>query len=339
MATSSNVIGLDIGYSNLKLAYGQSGEKNGGMKTILRPAGAAPAEHFGSRFDGKSQSDFLHVLVGEEPYIAGVPSDRAEMWERPLHADYPRTDSYRALFHAGLLLSEMQEVDVLVTGLPVSQFKNGTHVAEIEQRFTGKHQITAKRSVEVKKVKVIPQPVGGLLDYMNQQANSESKHSLQIDDDARVLVIDPGFYSLDWVLVTNGEVQRASSGTSVQATSVLLELAAKLIAGDFGAAPTVEQLENAIRNSKGSILVMGERVELAGYIAKASIQLESFTATAIQKSLRTENISPDIIVMVGGGAPFFENAVQDAFSRLKVVMPEEPVHSISRGFWLMGALG
>ena len=55
-----NILGIDIGYSNLKLAFGQKDET---PKTHLRPAGAAPADRFGSRFDGKAQDDFLHVLV------------------------------------------------------------------------------------------------------------------------------------------------------------------------------------------------------------------------------------------------------------------------------------
>lgn len=175
MASAKKVIGLDIGYSNLKMVYGESDKE---MKSIVRPAGAAPADRFGTRFDGKMQDDFLHVLVGETPFIAGVSSDRAAMWERPLHADYPSTDTYKALFHASLLLSEMSSVDMLVTGLPVSQFKNGEHVAEIEKRFLGTHKITQKRSVEVKAVKVIPQPVGGLLAFMNEQAYSKEKVGL-----------------------------------------------------------------------------------------------------------------------------------------------------------------
>ena len=51
-----NVVGIDIGYSNLKLAYGNTDK---GMLTTLRPAGAAPADRFGGRFDGKAQDDFL----------------------------------------------------------------------------------------------------------------------------------------------------------------------------------------------------------------------------------------------------------------------------------------
>lgn len=182
-----NVVGIDIGYSGLKLAYGPS---DGKMKTVLRPAGAAPADRFGSRFDGRSQDEFLHVMVDGVPFIAGASTDRAEMWERSLHADYEKTDSYKALFHASLLLSEMKKIDLLVTGLPVNQFQDDARRKELEMRFTGEHQITPKRTVIVKKVKVVAQPIGGMLDYINQ-AHADKDH-VEITDEHRVLVVDPG---------------------------------------------------------------------------------------------------------------------------------------------------
>ena len=61
------------------------------------------------------------------------------MWERSLHADYSKTESYKALFHAGLLLSEMPEIDVFVTGLPVSQYQDEARRKLLEQQFIGKH--------------------------------------------------------------------------------------------------------------------------------------------------------------------------------------------------------
>lgn len=162
--TPLNVLGLDIGYSNLKIAFGNSESE---MQTALRPAGAAPADRFGTRFDGKAQTDFLHVLVDGEQFVAGVSNDRAEMWERSLHADYSKSQSYHALMHAGLLLSGVDEIDVLVTGLPVDQSHNEERRNALIEKFTGVHQITPKRSVTVKKVKVLAQPIGGLLDYMD----------------------------------------------------------------------------------------------------------------------------------------------------------------------------
>ncbi|CAN7636160.1 ParM/StbA family protein [Acidovorax sp. LjRoot129] len=327
-----NVVGIDIGYSGLKLAYGPS---DGKMKTVLRPAGAAPADRFGSRFDGRSQDEFLHVMVDGVPFIAGVSTDRAEMWERSLHADYAKTDSYKALFHAGLLLSEMKEIDLLVTGLPVNQFQDDARRKELEMRFTGEHQITPKRTVIVKKVKVVAQPIGGMLDYINQ-AQADNDH-VEITDEHRVLVVDPGFYSLDWVLVSNGQLQRQSSGTSIKASSVLLEQAGILIAQEYGSKPSIEAIENALRNGKDTILLAGDRVELKPYLSKASESLASVTATSIQKSLRVESMSPDVVVLVGGGAPLFHDAIQGAFPKLKVVTPKDPVLANARGFWLMGA--
>lgn len=327
-----NVFAIDIGYSNLKVAHGSVED---GMTTVLRPAGAAPADHFGGRFDGKAQDDFLHVLVDGVNFIAGVSPDRAEMWERSLHAEYSKSDSYKALFHAGLLLSGMQEIDVLVTGLPVTQYQDEARRKELEKQFLGKHQITAKRAVTVHKVKVIAQPIGGLLDYVNQQGDVDEEN--EITDEHRILVIDPGFFSLDWAFVHNGQLQRQSSGTSVKATSVLLEQTGILIAEEHGAKPTIEALENAIRNGKKSILLMGQRVDIYPYLEKASDALASVIATSIQKSLRVESMSPDVIVLVGGGARFFKKAIQMAFPKIRVVSPDEAVMSNARGFWLMGA--
>ena len=324
-----NVIGLDIGYSNLKLAFGDSAE---GMKTAIRPAGAAPADRFGSRFDGKAQDDFLHVLVGEEPFVAGVSSDQAAMWERSLHAEYANSPSYKALFHAGLLMSGMTDVDVLVTGLPVHQYKDESLRAALEKKFVGKHRITPKRTVEIAKVKVVAQPIGGLFDMIDQ--DDEAKP--QIDDDARILVIDPGFFSNDWVLIADGQLQMRSSGTSLHASSVVLEQAGILLAEEHGVKPTVESFEKAFREGKNSSLVAGQRVDISPYIEQASKSLASITTTSILTSLRAEKMSPDVIVLVGGGTEFFREGIQEAFPRLQVVSPKQPVLSIARGYWLLG---
>ncbi|GLW61516.1 hypothetical protein Hthe01_18650 [Hydrogenophilus thermoluteolus] len=321
-----NILGIDIGYSNLKLAFGQKGEA---PKTQLRPAGAAPADRFGSRFDGKAHDDFLHVLVDGQQFIAGVSPDRAEMWSRTLHEDYPSSASYKALFHAGLLLSEMDRIDLLVTGLPVSQYLEEPRRKALAEKMKGTHQITPKRSVTVEKVKVIPQPVGGLLDYIDQE-NAEI-------EDARVLVVDPGFFSVDWVVIANNDLHRHSSGTSLNASSVVLEEASRLIAKDYGAAVKTESLENAIRSGKTTVLVFGQRVEIAPYIEGAAKTVAPVVVESIQKSLRTEGAALDLIVLVGGGAAFFREALQAAFPRLQVVSPQEPVFSNARGFWIMGA--
>ena len=158
-----NVLGIDIGYSNLKLAYGPQGAE---PKVLLRPAGAAPADRLGEKIGGNGEEDFLRVLVNGEPFVAGLSPDRAELWSRELHEDYPSTNSYRALFHAGLLLSELDQIDLVVTGLPVNQYLNPELRERLAAQMQGEHQITPRRKITVSKVKVVPQPVGGFVDHV-----------------------------------------------------------------------------------------------------------------------------------------------------------------------------
>lgn len=118
---------------------------------------------------------------------------------------------------------------------------------------------------------------------------------------------------------------------------MLLEQAEILIAHEYGSKPSIEAIENALRNGKDTILLARDRVELKPYLQKASESLASVTATSIQKSLRVESMSPDVFLLVGGGAPLFDDAIQGAFPKLKVVTPKDPVLANARGFWLMDA--
>lgn len=323
-----NILGIDIGYSNLKLAYGEQG---GEPKVLLRPAGAAPADRLGEKIGGGENEDFLRVLVNGSPFVAGLSPDRAELWSRELHEDYPSTDSYRALFHAGLLLSELDQIDLVVTGLPVNQYLNPELRERLSGQMQGEHQITPRRKITITKVKVVPQPVGGFVDYVWSLPDAAEI------EDSRVLVLDPGFFSVDWVLISNGELRRQSCGTSLEASSVILDEAARLIAEDFGGNVGRERIEHTLRNGHAQVRLFGERIDVAPYLKKAADKVGPIVTTRLRESLRKENTSADMVLLVGGGAGFFESAVKDAFPQLKVTTSEAPVFANARGFWRMGA--
>ena len=50
----------------------------------------------------------------------------------------------------------------------------------------GEHQVTPRQKVVVKEVKIVPQPLGGFVDYLHGLADPS-----QVED-ASVLVVDPG---------------------------------------------------------------------------------------------------------------------------------------------------
>ena len=285
-----NVLGIDIGYSNLKLAYGPQGAE---PKVLLRPAGAAPADRLGEKIGGNGEEDFLRVLVNGEPFVAGLSPDRAELWSRELHEDYPSTNSYRALFHAGLLLSELDQIDLVVTGLPVNQYLNPELRERLAAQMQGEHQITPRRKITVSKVKVVPQPVGGFVDHV-----WSLQDATEIED-SRVLVVDPGFFSVDWVLISNGELRRQSCGTSLEASSVILDEAVRLIAEDFGGNVGRERLEHTLRNGHDQVRLFGERVDVVPYLKKAADKVGPIVSTRLRESLRKENASADMVVNGG----------------------------------------
>ena len=100
----------------------------------------------------------------------------------------------------------------------------------MERRLQGTHLLANNDRVEVRAVTVLAQPVGAFLDYVARCSEEDLARAQQ----GRVLVIDAGFYSLDWTLIEAGRVRDSSSGTSTLAMSALLERAEKHLRGMLG---------------------------------------------------------------------------------------------------------
>ena len=61
-------------------------------------------------------------------------------------------------------------------------------------------------SVKVKRVSVVPQPLGSLLDYIGSR-NIKNLRTIN------VVVVDPGHYSFDWLVISNGAADIAQSSS------------------------------------------------------------------------------------------------------------------------------
>jgi plasmid segregation protein ParM len=129
-----------------------------------------------------------------------------------------------------------------------------TPVKRLKDKLTGNHQIANQTTIEVKKVVVVPQPAGAYMDISESVQEDEIE---AVINQGRTVVIDPGFFSVDWVSIAAGEMRYNSSGTSLKAMSVLLDDAASRIKEEFGGQLSVEKLESAIVSGKNEILCMG----------------------------------------------------------------------------------
>lgn len=320
------VLGMDIGYSNLKLAMGETGN---GPAVSLYPAGAAPIDRLPESI-GKEENA-LRVNIDGELWAACVNPGKFATWNRALHQDYVQTASYRALFHAALLLSERDQVDLLVTGLPVSQWLERSRRDALGERLAGKHRVTSRREVEVSVVRVVPQPIGGYLDLL------WCSQAVSVLEEGRVLVIDPGFFSVDWVLVEEGDIRRSSSGTSLEAMSVLLEQVSRLMADEHGGTVPVERLEEALRMQRDHVLLFGRQVEVQPYLQQAAERVAPVALEALRQSLRKESGSIDAVLLTGGGAALYEPIAKSLFPSNPIFVPEQPELANARGFYYFGS--
>ncbi len=325
---------LDVGYSNLKLL---AGERGGTPAATVLPAGAGPATAMplhpqtapgaGARIG----QDGLAVQVDGAAWAAGVEPSRLQNWERELHPDYPATAGYRALVHAALLAAGRERIDMLVTGLPVSQWLDPAAREALQARLTGIHAVTPARSVAVAEVQVLPQPAGAYFDFAATEPDAVA--------DARVLVVDAGFFSVDWVLFDEGAMRGINSGTSTAAVSLVLEEAADLIRRDHGSRIARDLLERAVRNGTAAVPLFGRPVELAPYLVEAAKQTAHVAVTAIRQTLRGERREVDVVLLAGGGAETYAAATRAAFPRARVAVPQIPVLANVRGFWLQANRG
>ena len=126
------LLGIDIGYSNLKIAYGDSALRD--PKVEVFPSGAAPMDAVGPRFNGERRAT---VLVEGRPWIAGEPqAGLLRPSQRGLDDNFPATDYYRALLNYALLRAGREHVDHLVTGLPVGDSLKPERVGALKERLT-----------------------------------------------------------------------------------------------------------------------------------------------------------------------------------------------------------
>ncbi len=326
---ASFVAALDVGYSNLKLL---AGERGGTPVATVLPAGAGPASAMPlhpqtiSGSGARIGQDGLAVQVDGAAWAAGVEPSRLQNWERELHPDYPATAGFRALVHAALLAAGHARINTLVTGLPVSQWLDPAQREALQNRLTGSHAVTPARDVEVVEVQVLPQPAGAYFDFAASEPDSVAE--------ARVLVVDAGFFSVDWVLFDEGAMRGTNSGTSTAAVSLVLETAADLIRRDHGSRIDRDLLERAVRNGTKAVPLFGRPVELAPYLTEAAKQTAPVALTAVRQTLRGERREVDLVLLAGGGAATYAEATRHTFPRARVAVPDNPVLANVRGFWL-----
>jgi len=317
-------LGLDIGYSNV---IGVFGDGDGVYESIVRPSQAAPLSEVPG--DSGLRAGEVLVDVDGEQWIAFAAPGRVQDG-RELHENYTKSSAYKALFKAALLHAAGEEdvIERLVTGLPVSQSRDDAYVQGVVEMMTGVHQITVNRSIEVKSVTVVAQPIGTLTDIY-----CSSEHA-EVVEESVSLILDPGFFSVDWVLFDHKELISKSSSSSVKAMSVLLEACNADIAKHHGGNPGIEKIEHALQSGRNEIRLFGRPVDLSEHLQRAAEQVIPSVFTEIKQTLRFhKGRAIDCVILGGGGADIYEAFAKQEFPESLVIKPADSVKSNAIGFF------
>jgi plasmid segregation protein ParM len=325
------ILGLDIGYSNLKLAYGSP---EGMPKQSALPAGAGLASTRSMSMNGP-QGTSVDVTVNGDTYSVGVPQSEFPSAPRQLSDDYSRTAAYKALFYGALALQEEVTIDHLVTGLPVNIFRNKDERDKLISLMKGEHKIRDGKSVNVKSVDVIAQPIGSYFSAIEELA-SRRDGSEQGLINSSALVIDIGFYSFDYALIDRGQLISNGCGNNCHAMSSLLEETQKLLSNDGGGVVHISNLEQQVRENQDTVYFGLKPVSLSGYKKEAGKKVASLAVKELKNKLRNAERSVNLIILTGGGASEWKPLIEAEFNSAEVFVPANPVTANAVGFFAYG---
>lgn len=317
---------IDVGYGNVK--YITEDQSNGEMKSAMFPAIALPASKYEIGDSHLQRRQTITVPVNGKEFEVGPDIELVKMGlseSDHFHEKYCESDEYLALFRGALRYMNTNHIDCLVVGLPVRYLK--TKREKLENLLSGNHQISEHDTVTVKKVIILAQPLGGLIDHIKR-----TRMFGTIKDKVNLL-IDPGMGTLDWI-ATKGlkEMPGMSDSRPYGVRMFLQRIMEELSIKEKIDYTDIREIDNGLR--KGYFELYGREYDLERFLNKAYDQIAP-AMNALKTSIGDgRNISN--IFLVGGGADYYQKPIRKTFPNHRVLIVEEPVFANVRGFQWAG---
>lgn len=311
---------VDVGYGNTKY-----------IQDVIN--GKIVARHFASIVHRPSSDngsfpdsrDIYPVTVDGKHYEVGPGLDSAlEGDVRVLHDNFIDTDDYMALLYGALSQMNVAEIDLLMVGLPVDLMSSKK--AELENKLEGTHQIQGK-TVIVRKANAIAQPLGGFTSF------SKDKSLMGELNTTRNLLIDPGFFTVDFLVSTGLREIKGKSGSHPSGVSAYLKGIAKALSKDKSINFTnLSHIDEGLRT--GQFKLYGQNVDLKKYHKQALAEIKPAVEAIANKV--GDGRSIDRIILVGGGSDLFLDLIKKAFPHHSILKDDGSVVANVTGFQILG---
>ncbi len=342
---------IDVGFGLVKFSL--PGE--GGVRFSSFPSMAIPADVSAVRSLSTRRRDTFDVPVGGAQYEVGRDVGLAQAggsFGRDVTDEFYKGAIYEALTKGALrYMAEAGDsaVDVLVLGLPVNQYNDAKRRDHLRQTYEGRLELGDGKTIEVRKVVVQAQPMGGYaaledhFDALNQVIQSTDgalKPLGSIDelDDLAVLLVDPGEHTLDWLLIQQGSINaRASGAASDAGRHRVIRAVQESLGADIGRplGPAVAPRINEALRQEQPVKLSGVAHELGKYEPQIMSVVEDSLNRMID-GLRDAHEIIDLIVLVGGHPGRYRDVLSRRFPAIPVFVVPEAMSANVRGFQMIG---
>lgn len=341
---SNNVRAIEVGYGSLSFTEDVVDDLPV-IKTFASVVSPVSSEDLTG---GLSRRDTVLVNVGSNVYEVGpdayLLSDRSS--SRVLNNTYIETEQYQALFKAALLMMKGNEViDLLVLSLPVN---NMSRANDLKQFALGEHVINEK-TVVVKNVWVLSQPLAGYLWYANvigQDAYNELKEQ-------SVLSLDFGFSTADWLVGRGLKINEKKSGAADMGMSLVLEESMAVLKKAFVNLDTIPMhvVDEAFWKHPGYINISGRRYpfprcvdgkDYDGNDTKikfdATGAINKVAASCLQTIRNNVGAGAEIglILVMGGSHKVYLDEIKKTYPEHRIEIVSEPMTAVCRGMYFGG---
>lgn len=351
-ASSQPVVrAVDVGFGLVKASV-RAGD---GVELISFPSMAIPSDGSAVRALGTRRRDTFDVPVNGANYEVGRDVGLAQAggsFGRDVTDEFYRGAIYEALTKGALrYMAEAGDsaIDVLVLGLPVNQYNDAKRREYLRSRYEGLVDIGDGRQINVRKVIVQAQPMGGYaalddhLDALNDVIRNtggalEPLPSGEALDDLSVLMIDPGEHTLDWMLIQQGTINpRASSAASDAGRHRVVRAVQDALASQIGRplGPAVMPRINDALRHKAPVKLSGVAHDLQPYEPVIMSVIEDSLNRMID-GLRDAHEIVDLIVLVGGHPDRYRDVLVKRFPAIPVFVTPNSMLANVRGFQMIG---
>lgn len=331
---SISVRAIDVGYGNTKWVSLVAGNdiQCGIFPSLAPQASLGPDLAMGLL----QRRNTVVVEVKGVKYEVGKDARLAQdaTHGRVLDSEFSMTSAHMALIRGALFYMGLPTIDLLVLGLPVNTHEK--HHQALAERVIGPHPIPFRlpsgefetREVVVKACRVVPQPIGAFFDHASRSGTYDRMRS-QMN-----LLIDVGFYTLDWIVANGVKTINARSGAQNGGMSAILRSMADAIGKELGEQMSdLSLLEEAIRTGT-SPLIYGKPFDISEHLRIGKAKAEQFVSVLTNKVGSAMDISN--VILAGGGAQFFKGILQDKFPHHEIQITNDPVFANVRGFQRAG---